>query len=105
MDCMAAIGSVVNIGSGFEISIGETAQLVADVMGADIEIVSDRQRLRPDSSEVERLFAATEKDERLFGWAPDYAGTNGFRRGLARTVQWFQQPGQLSRYKATEYNI
>ena len=105
LDCEAAIGEVVNIGSSFEISIGDTAELIADVMGTEIEVVTDTQRLRPSNSEVERLFAGTEKAQRLFGWSPDYAGRDGFRRGLVATAEWFQRPGHLSRYKASQYNI
>ena len=68
--CDAAVGEVVNAGSAFEVSIGDTARLIAEVMGADIAIISDAQRLRPEKSEVERLFAANAKLRRLTGWQP-----------------------------------
>ncbi|MGB9143266.1 MAG: NAD-dependent 4,6-dehydratase LegB [Aestuariivirga sp.] len=103
--CDAAIGEVTNIGSGFEISILETAQLIAEVMGVSIEIESDAARLRPPLSEVERLFADTSKAQAHFGWAPEYSTIEGFRRGLAITADWFQDPANLARYKSNVYNI
>jgi len=80
------VGEVVNLGSNFEISIGETAQMIADAMGHRIEIFTDEQRLRPEKSEVERLWASTEKAQTLLDWQPQYAGKEGFRRGLQETI-------------------
>ena len=105
LHCNAAIGEAINIASGFEISIGQAANLIAELMGADIEIVADPQRLRPADSEVERLFGSTDKAQKLFDWAPEYADIEGFRQGLSATIEWFRRPGQLSRYKVAEYNI
>ncbi|WP_366654184.1 NAD-dependent 4,6-dehydratase LegB [Fodinicurvata sp. EGI_FJ10296] len=101
----AAIGRVTNIGSGFEVSIGETAALIAEVMGGDVEIVADDARMRPAASEVERLFAGTKAAEALFGWSPEYGGREGFRRGLSETAEWFQKPENLAAYKTDRYNI
>jgi dTDP-glucose 4,6-dehydratase len=98
-------GEVINVGSGFEISIGNTARAIAEIMKADIEIVSDDQRVRPAASEVERLFAGTDKARRLLGWSPKYGGLDGFKRGLAATVEWFSMPNNLARYKAEIYNL
>jgi NAD dependent epimerase/dehydratase len=105
MECDACVGQVTNIGSGFEISIMDTVTLIAEVMGAEIEIVSDEERMRPADSEVERLFAGVDKARGLFGWAPDHGGRDGFARGIARTAEWFQTPGNLARYKTGEYNL
>ena len=99
------IGEVVNIGSNYEISIKETGELIADVMGKKIHIVSDEVRLRPDQSEVERLWASNVKAERLLGWRPVYAGRDGFKKGLEITVNWFTNPDNLKRYKSDLYNI
>jgi dTDP-glucose 4,6-dehydratase len=100
-----AFGEIINIGSGFEISIGDTARAIADVMGVELEITTDEQRLRPESSEVERLLAGTEKAARLMNWTPAYGGLEGFKRGLAATVEWFRQPANLAGYKYDRYNI
>jgi dTDP-glucose 4,6-dehydratase len=105
MESETGCGEVVNFGSNFEISIADTARTIADIMGADIKLVSEETRLRPDRSEVERLWAANGKAKELFGWSPQYAGRDGFRRGLAETVKWFRDPGNLARYKADRYNI
>lgn len=101
----SAVGEVINIGSGFEISIGDTARAIADVMGVELEISTDEQRLRPEKSEVERLWAGTEKAARLMNWTPAYGGLEGFKRGLAETVEWFRQPVNLAGYKHDIYNI
>jgi NAD dependent epimerase/dehydratase len=98
-------GEVINIGSNFEVSIGDTARTIAEVMGVDIQIETDDQRLRPQKSEVERLWASNAKAKELLGWEPRYAGLDGLRRGLAETVAWFREPANLGRYKADIYNI
>lgn len=99
------IGEVINIGSNFEISIGDTARTIAEVMGGDIEIITDEQRLRPEKSEVERLWASNDKARSLIGWQPKYGGLDGFRRGLAETVSWFKKPSNLASYKPDIYNL
>ncbi|MCL6598709.1 MAG: NAD-dependent 4,6-dehydratase LegB [Alicyclobacillus macrosporangiidus] len=101
----ATIGEVIHFGSDHEISIGDLAYLIAEVMGRPIEIVTDEQRIRPKLSEVERLWADNSKAKRLLGWNPAYAGRDGLKRGLEETVQWFQNTDNLSRYKAGLYNI
>ena len=99
------LGEVINFGSNFEISIGDTARLIAETMCVDIEIVTDEARLRPENSEVERLWANNTKARQLFGWQPRYSGREGLKRGLAETVEWFAQPEHLSRYKSDIYNL
>ncbi|MDO9371791.1 MAG: NAD-dependent 4,6-dehydratase LegB, partial [Gammaproteobacteria bacterium] len=71
------LGEVVNFGSNFEISIGDTARAIAEVMGVEIEIITDEQRLRPEKSEVERLWASNDKARDLLGWQPQYGGLEG----------------------------
>jgi len=100
-----AIGEVINLGSNFEISILDTARAVAEVMGVEIEILTDDQRLRPKKSEVERLQAANAKAKELLNWRPHYGGLEGFKRGLAETVAWFSQPENRLSYKSEIYNI
>ena len=105
MNCDACIGQSTNIGSGFEISILDTVNLIAEVMGQKIEIISDKERMRPKKSEVERLFAGIEKAKELFGWAPEYSGRTGFVQGIEQTVEWFKNPNNLSNYKMDRYNL
>ncbi|MDO9112927.1 MAG: NAD-dependent 4,6-dehydratase LegB [Polaromonas sp.] len=99
------LGEVVNLGSNFEISIGETARLIAEVMNVEIEILTDEARLRPENSEVERLWAGNAKAKELFGWNPEYGGREGFKRGLAETAGWFTKPDNLRAYKTDIYNL
>lgn len=98
-------GQVINIGSRFEISIKDTAQTIVDLMGAKVEFVKDDERVRPDKSEVERLFAENEKAKLLTGWQPLYGGQDGFRKGLQQTIEWFTNPGNMQFYKPDLYNI
>ena len=104
-ECDAAVGQVVNVGSNFEVSIGDTARLIAEVMGREVEFVSDAQRLRPAGSEVERLWADNTLVRELTGWTPEFGGVEGLRRGLGETVEWFSDPRNLGRYKAGLYNL
>jgi len=99
------LGEVVNLGSNFEISIGDTARLIAEVMNTEIEILTDETRLRPENSEVERLWAGNAKARELFGWQPEYGGREGFKRGLAETADWFTKPDNLRAYKTDIYNV
>ena len=101
----AAIGRVVNIGSNFEVSVGDTARLIATLMQREVELISDDARLRPAASEVERLWADNALARELLGWTPEYAGLEGLRRGLVETIDWFAEPGNLRGYKAGRYNV
>jgi dTDP-glucose 4,6-dehydratase len=100
-----SVGEVINVGSNFEVSIGDTAAHIAEVMGAEVAIKADDERIRPENSEVERLFAGIDKARDLAGWTPEYGGLEGFKRGLAETAAWFADPDNLSFYKADRYNI
>lgn len=99
------IGEVINIGSNFEISIGDTAKKIAEIMGVEIEIMTDPPRLRPEKSEVMRLLASNEKARNLLNWQPAYEGIDGFRRGLGETINWFSKPDHLASYKSHIYNL
>jgi len=105
MNSEQGLGEVVNFGSNFEISIGDTAQLIAEVMNAEIEIITDDARLRPADSEVERLWADNAKAKQLFGWQPEYGGREGFKRGIAETAEWLENPINLRSYKPDVYNV
>jgi dTDP-glucose 4,6-dehydratase len=105
MSSEQGLGEVVNFGSNFEISIGDAAQLIAEAMNVDIEIVTDEDRLRPADSEVERLWAANAKAKDLYGWQPAYGSREGFKRGIAETALWFEDADNLRSYKSDVYNI
>lgn len=104
-ECDAALGQVVNVGSNYEISIGDTARTIAELMGREVQFSSDKERLRPAGSEVERLWADNSRARTLVGWIPKYGGVDGLRRGLRETIEWFSAPQNLQRYRAGLYNI
>ena len=62
-------------------------------------------RLRPDASEVERLWAATDKAKALTDWKPQYSGREGFQRGLTETIAWFKDPRNLEGYDPSRYQV
>ena len=99
------IGETVNIGSNFEISIGETVQMIAEIMSKKVEILTDPLRLRPENSEVERLWADNNKALDLFGWSPIYSNLNGLKNGLNKTVEWFMDSDNLRKYKSNIYSV
>jgi NAD dependent epimerase/dehydratase len=99
------LGEAINLGSNFEISIGDTVQLIGEAMGVNAEIVTNEARIRPHNSEVQRLWADNRKALDLFGWQPAYGGREGFKRGLAETAAWFRQSANLVGYKANIYSI
>lgn len=105
MNSPKSIGEVINVGSNYEVSIGETAEMIADIMGVNLTIETDEQRLRPEKSEVNRLWAENKKAKELIGWEPRYGNKDGFRRGLEETIEWFTNPKNLAQYKADVYNI
>lgn len=103
--CDEALGRVLNAGSGFEVSIGDLAGMIAQAMDAEVNIVCDEERVRPEASEVDRLWADASLLTQLTGWAPQYGSGEGFLRGLRETAEWFTKPQNLQLYKADRYNI
>ena len=105
MNSEKGVGEVINLGSAFEISIGDTAKCIAEAMGCEIEFLTDNIRLRPEKSEVERLFASNDKAKQLLNWLPLYGGLNGFKLGLSNTIDWFSDKKNLVQYKSEIFNI
>ena len=97
------IGKVINCASRFEVSIGETARLIAELMDKQITIVEEDQRIRPNESEVRRLYGDNSLIKELTDWAPEYGGLKGFRHGLQKTIDWFCKSDNLKMYKADLY--
>jgi nucleoside-diphosphate-sugar epimerase len=91
----------VNIGSNYEISIKETFELIKDIMHSDAKLVTDEQRIRPEKSEVFRLWCDNSKIKTLTGFEPKYS----IREGLEKTVEWFINPQNLAKYKPGIYNL
>lgn len=100
-----SVGQVINIGSGFEISIGDLAHLIAEVMDVAIDIETDGNRLRPGKSEVTRLLSSNARAAELLDWKPEYGSREGLKRGLRATATWFGDPANRSRYRAESYIV
>ena len=98
--CKKAIGEVVNIGSNHEISIGETLNLIREIMCSNVEFLVDNQRLRPKKSEVFRLLCDNTKIHNMTGFKPHY----DLQKGLMETIKWFQRKENLAKYKVNHYN-
>jgi dTDP-glucose 4,6-dehydratase len=99
-----SVGQVINIGSNYEIAIGELVDLIAEVMNVKVDIITDQERTRPEKSEVDRLWADNSKAQELLNWQPYYAQRDGLKRGLQKTVDWFINSGHLALYKGL-YNV
>ena len=99
--CEEAVGEIVNIGSNYEISMGEVVNLIKELMDSDIEVVEEKERIRPEKSEVHRLWCDNTKIRELTGFEPKYS----IREGLKKTINWFTNPENLQRYKFDIYNI
>ncbi len=100
-----SIGKIINLGSNFEISIGETAKIIADMLDVKVGIKLDKQRIRPEKSEVQRLFADNALAEEVLGWVPNHRGLEGFRRGLSKTISWYKESQNLSHFKIDHYQV
>jgi NAD dependent epimerase/dehydratase len=94
-----ALGHVINIGSGREISIGDLAELLVSVSGKDAKVVADESRVRPDNSEVERLLCDNTRAREWCGWEPQVP----LEEGLRRTSDWVRD--HLDRLEAKSYQI
>ena len=101
----AARGEVINVGSGFEISIEALALMIGEELRASFEFAADAVRMRPSRSEVERLLACNERARNLLGWQPELAGAQGLREGLRRTIAWFGDPANLARYRNAGHTV
>ena len=99
------VGHVINLGSNFEISIGETMQLISEIMNVEIEAKQEGQRVRPKKSEVERLWACNQKAKKILDWAPVYGEREGFKKGLEETITWFTDTNNLKSYKSNIFNL
>ena len=98
-------GEVINLGSGFEISIGNLAHMIAELMGTKISIKESSERVRPTDSEVERLLADNQKAKDLLKWSPKNSGLAGLIQGLAQTIEWFRNPDNLKKYPSDHYVV
>jgi len=97
----ALFGEVTNIGMKTEISIGELAKLIANTMNIQLMIKSSKERIRPKSSEVERLFCDNTKLLKHTSWQPNYT----LRQGIGEVIEWMKKPENLNYFKSDRYNV
>ena len=100
-ECDAAVGQVVNIGSNYEASVGEIFEIIKRLMQSDVVLVVDQERIRPEKSEVQRLWCDNTKIRNLTGYEPEYS----LKEGLQLTIDWFTRPDNLRKYKTEIYNV
>lgn len=99
--CDSAVGQVVNIGSNFEVSIGDLFGKIKTLMKSDVVLTVDQERMRPEKSEVQRLWCDNSKIKTLTGFKPDY----DLEEGLQLTIDWFVKPENLRKFKTEIYNV
>ena len=97
----SAVGEIFNIGSNFEISIEKTLDLIKEIMQSDVKFIVDTQRVRPEKSEVHRLWCDNTKINKLTGFKPQYS----IEDGLIKTIDWFKVKKNLAKYKSDIYNV
>jgi NAD dependent epimerase/dehydratase len=100
-ECDAALGEVVNIGSNYEISVGDIFLRIRSLMDSEVTLAVEQERMRPEASEVQRLWCDNSKINKLTGFKPDYS----LEQGLKLTIEWFMNPENLRKYKAEIYNV
>ena len=100
-ECDECVGKTVNIGSNFEISIADTLELIKELMHSDVKFITEKERLRPEKSEVMRLWCDNTLIRRLTGFEPKV----DIKEGLRRTIEWFTDPKNLRNYKSDIYNV
>ncbi len=100
-ECDKAVGQTVNIGSNYEITMADLVNLIKEIMGSDTRIVTEEERVRPENSEVFRLWCDNSRIKALTGFEPEYT----IKAGLEKTIAWFADPENLKKYKADIYNV
>jgi NAD dependent epimerase/dehydratase len=99
--CDELIGHEVNIATQSEISVGNLAQLLISTINPSAKIITDSVRLRPEKSEVFRLFGSNEKLKTYTDWDQKYT----LEQGLKETIEWFSKKENLQQYKSDIYNV
>lgn len=98
-----SIGEVINIGSGYEISIKKLALKIGNILGVKIVFKRKKIRIRPKKSEVSRLVASINKAKKILKWSPKIKGEKGLAEGLKKTIEWFKKKENLKNYKSSKF--
>jgi NAD dependent epimerase/dehydratase len=100
-ECDMAPGKEINISSNYEISMENVFMLIREIMKSDAEFMTDHERIRPENSEVFRLWGDNSLIRELTGWKPAF----NIKKGLETTCEWFSKPENLAKYKPGIYNL
>ena len=100
-----SIGRIINIGTGYEISIHDLVDCIQTILKTNLDVISDTKRIRPKSGEVFRLKADNNLAKKLINWHPEFKGKKGLISGLKKTIDWFKNPENLKYYKSNIYNM
>ena len=98
-------GEVINLGSGFEITIKNLIKEIGSLMNKKLQVITDKGRIRPKNSEVLRLKADTKKAKKLLKWSPQFQGVTGLRKNLIKTIKWYESKDHRKMFKSSIYNI
>ena len=99
------LGEIINIGSGYKISISEIVNIISKILGSKKKIVIEKARLRNKKTEVTRLCASNRKAKKLLNWKPQYKSKEGLIIGLNKTIEWYKKKENLKKFKSNLYNI
>lgn len=95
----AAVGEVIQLGTGRDVSVGFLVETVLKVLGKDLPVRTKDERIRPEASEIDRLLSSPAKARRLLGWEAQHT----VEQGLASTIEWMQQ--HIDRYRTDAYLV
>ena len=98
-------GEVINLGTGFEITIKDLVKEIGGLMNKKIQVITEKGRVRPKNSEVLRLKADTRKAKKLLKWSPKFNGVKGLRKNLVKTIKWYESKGHRDMFKSSIYHI
>ena len=99
------LGEVINLGTGIAFTIAETIQYISELTNIEINVEVDKNRLRPEKSEVNHLLSNNQKAKEILNWKPEFSNEKGFKLGLQKTIDWFKKPENLKLYKSNIYNL
>jgi NAD dependent epimerase/dehydratase len=100
-ECDEAVGKEINISSNYEISMENVFHLISEIMNSEVEFITDQERIRPENSEVFRLWGDNSLLNSLTGFVPQY----DIKKGLQITCEWFKNQENLAKYKPGIYNV
>jgi len=105
IDNKKCIGEIINLGTGFDLSMEKTLKIIQQKLGKKLNVIIEKNRLRPKKSEVNQLVSSNIKAKKILGWKPKFSNLNGFKKGLENTIAWFRKPENIKYYKSSMYNV